>query len=95
MQLHVTAISLAILQSCANMPEKPAVRGGFIDYPRDQIVERTFNGQGPRERKPLSTYHKARCFQPDQWEIFANYIDELETYARVCESGAKQLLDSR
>ena len=85
MRLRTIAFSL-LLVACQSMPEKPVVEVGDIDFPASEVITRQSEGSDPSVRVPLSTYDKATCFKPKQWEEIKAYLWMLEDYARRCKS---------
>lgn len=84
LRIRIAAFSL-LLASCQTMPEKPIVEVGGVDYPADQVIAGLSDGSDPVHRVPLSTYDKATCFKPKEWEREKVYIKLLEDFGRRCQ----------
>jgi hypothetical protein len=74
----------ALLMGCSSMPEKPTVEMGDVDFPAGEVITRKSTGSEASVRAPLSTYDKATCFKPREWEKEKAYIKLLEHFANAC-----------
>lgn len=81
LKILLAVSNLSLLMAC-NAPDKPEVLIGVVDYPREEVIEGRSGSDIDPVRVPLSTYDKATCFKPDQWELVQNYIHEMEAYIR-------------